>query len=237
MLKGGRVEQVTRSLVPLVLAGFLGAVVSVTVVNGYEADAAVTVPMVWLYVLLGLTTYYAASLVRRDAIRIVRSYREHVDEALWIVHMKRFYRWEEPWASVAGPYCPKDASGMMPLGRAEDAPPWRRQWTCPLCHLVVSTEATTEERVKGLARGRWNRGEPSDGGVVQGLHIASELMVRHSRHFLTSALQELSRLAREERARTGAALGRLRDRVRRPSKARAKAKAKAKRRRHRRKRR
>lgn len=173
MLKGGRAEQQVQALIPLAMAAAVGGAVSVTIVAVNQNSAPLAIPIVWLYILLGLTLYYALGSLKASYVKVERTYREVVDEVLWIVHMKRQYRGEDSWASVLGPYCPKDYSGMISRTKAEVLPGERKEWVCPKCQFQAWTDASTANRVRGLARGRWNRGERSHGGILERITLRS----------------------------------------------------------------
>ncbi len=175
MLKGGRAEQQVQALIPLAMAAAVGGAVSVTIVAMNQNSAPLAIPIVWLYILLGLTLYYALGSLRASYVKVERTYREVVDEVLWIVHMKRQYRGEDSWASVLGPYCPKDYSGMISRTKGEALPGERKEWVCPKCQHEAWTDSSTANRVRGLARGRWNRGERSHGGIFERITLPTFL--------------------------------------------------------------
>ncbi len=125
---------------------------------------------IWLAVATAIAILIVATFAvetrSMKRMKVVRDYRIETESGLvYRVYMKVEDKREEPWPDVSGPFCPEDLSRMNLVPDGLEVPFFTdvaRHWVCPLGDRAIPWDPEIGKSVKGVAVGKWNRGEPSN---------------------------------------------------------------------------
>lgn len=137
----------------------------------FQTMGLITLLAIWLAVWAAIATAVAieqATTMRTTGrSKVAKTYRVDTGDGLvYKVCMKVRSENGEPWADPKGPFCEQDLSRMVLRSDEREPHPFSEAaslyWICPSCASEVEAVAGLDDIVRGVAYGKWNRGDPSD---------------------------------------------------------------------------